>query len=1306
VAWNFSSSTNNPCTEEWSGLTCAFPSPYVVYFVVAIELPSYNLQGTLPDSIAAFQHLQELNVRHNSITSTLPASIGDLLELQALNIQGNQINGTIPAEIGQLSQLGILSLERNQFQGKIPSSLGNLTNIIAMDLGNNLLTGTLPPSLGQLENMQHGIFFFNSLTGTIPTSFSGLRAIKTFNVFNNSMHGAIPELFCDRKNLTMLTFGFNSFTGTLPPCLSMLPNLTYIDLYSNLLTGTIPASFADMPKLNILYLNINKMHGAVDVLCNIATLAQFYLERNDFSGTVPACFGDLPDLANAYLFGNQLTGTIPANWGKPPNLKYIDLGQNLLTGQLPDSIGNLADLSFLYLFENLLTGTLPDSYARLSKLSLLLLQDNFLTGPIAGKFNGSHQTLLNTIQLSGNAFTGSIPGDELFAHAHRLRTFSAVDNCLQGSIPEVICESRRLNLLALDGAGSAEACHYDIVPGVSSSYISRNPITGGVPTCLLQMHNLTTLHLSGNGLTGSLPQDLTLGPMLIDLALSHNMLTGRIPHSIQERIWYSLDLSYNRLSGTLDSAFNTKPVNINLEKEKFGILDVQFHYTSVNTYLSLQNNRLSGEIPSSVYPLQDLSILNGNLFACGWQQNDLPPHDSARDSFQCGSALFDAQLYAWIIFLGTCVFVVTVTHRNRAVLARYFQVEEAVEWCQNWLFAVHQPGLRQKLRNFHFVCEVADIVGRVSVWCTLAIVLVLGPVYAACSRYYGTITYQYAWTLSAAFLSGPVPFSLEFVFFVCLMLLLSYLMQRYKRVYLKITDEDADFDMRSSRASLAVVTATNKQIYSAYATFFAINFVLVIGVNVAFVYIALYQDSDALAVAQLFLSFFKGFWNSVGAMYLMRWSFNTVATNDTTRADFINTQLFVSLFNNIGVPCLVVVTISPSCFYNVFVTPPSVSFRYVYLECAIFIKDTCLFLYPAQATTSYEPPFTYSYQCGAQFITSYAPTFVYLAIETAFITPIALIVLTRLHKRATPGTLWHRALDYAMYKSMKPLDCTSYVDCGNRLLRDVYEPFFDANQLMVLLLTYLGIILTFGVVFPPLAVVMMVAVVSLVVTNRLIMGRYIAAALKLQQEETQAREAARQQQVQQKRPSAYGSAGAPGLADQYLEVIELDSLGVGCLHLDKLRISVFMIACCCCMFYTIFFFDTLGNEQGAAASFWVFIAFPLIPAGIYFLSPLWRRNSRAKIQEVLVSGAAKAARVVEDGLELGTVLASTVTTNPLAAQSQSQQQQQQQQQQQEQHQEQTGEPVPPGQPEFAEGHGSTKLRSSEIVNRVPARYQM
>ena len=45
-------------------------------------------------------------------------------------------------------------------------------------------------------------------------------------------------------------------------------------------------------------------------------------------------------------------------------------------------------------------------------------------------------------------------------------------------------------------------------------------------------------------------------------------------------------------------------------------------------------------------------------------------------------------------------------------------------------------------------------------------------------------------------------------------------------------------------------------------------------------------------------------------------------------------QLFVTLFNNIAVPCFVFAVISPSCFYHVFVAAPPVTSCYLYVECA------------------------------------------------------------------------------------------------------------------------------------------------------------------------------------------------------------------------------------------------------------------------------------------------------------------------------------------------------------------------------------
>jgi Leucine-rich repeat (LRR) protein len=1240
--WNFSSAANNPCVDRWIGINCTTAPYNGYYFVTEIKLQHFGLTGTLSESIGSFSQLRRLEVRRNMIFGTLPDGVGSLAELVTLNVQGNDFSGSIPATIGQLTKLQWLSLERNSFNGTLPSELGGLTELLAIDVGTNRLSGTLPATLGQMSSLQHAIFFFNNFTGTLPPQLGNLTALQTFNVFNNSLHGPVPDSLCTVQNLSMLTMGVNHFSHTLPACLSTLRNLTYLDFFSNALTGSLPDSWAEMPALNILYLNKNQLSGTLDLLCSIPSLRQFYVELNYLTGSLPHCLTSLPLLSSVYLFGNDITGTIPHSYSSLTHLQFVDWSENDLSGTLPVGFSSLTKLNFLYLFGNVFSGTVPQQYSQLSDLSLLLLQNNFLTGPIDRLFNASHQRHLNTIQLSGNAFTGQLPGPELFAHAKYLTTFSAVDNCLEDSLSPAICLCEPLRLLALDGAGSARACHRTLLPGVSRSYMTQRGIMGTVPACLLHMSNLTTLHLSGNALTGTLPRglnDSTLGGKLIDLAISHNSLTGTIPHALQRRVWHSLDLSYNRLSGALQPDFNTLPAHNYQHLSKRGYMFVDINYTSTNTYLSLENNRLSGDIPSTVYGLQDLSVLDGNLFSCSWLQDDLPPHDGAKESYQCGSAAFDAQLYAWLIVLAVSVLSVTLMHRYRASLAAYFKIEEAVEWCNNWTFALERPAVQARLKNFTFVVQVVDLIGRVAAWCTLLIVVVLVPVYAACSHYYGTITYQYAWTVSAAFLSGALPFALEFFFYNALIVFVLYLVQRYKTVYLHITEEDEEVRESQFRRSRAASSAgaTNRQIYTAYVTFFAINFALVLGVNTLFVYVALYESSTALAFAQLFLSFFKGFWNSVGAMYLMRWSFNLAATNDTTRADFINTQLFVALFNNIAIPCLVVSAVSPDCFYNVFVPSPSISFTYLYLECAVFVRDQCIFFFPSVAHTSFSPPFNYSYQCGAQFITSYAPTFVYLAIEAAFLTPTAFIVLTALHKRATPGTLFHRALDYALGKALKPVDpqpaaSGSAVDSQGRLLRDVYSPYFDANQLLVLVLTYLGILLTFGVVFPPLAVVLLVAIASIILTNRLIMGRYITNALQLGEAEMAAGASALKgvapEEGQTSADNAHkddknsGSGKSEGpskqsMAEQYLDVLEQDSRGVGCLHLDKLRISVWMLAWFCCLFYAIFFFDTLGNQQGAARAAWVFILFPLLPVGIYIAIALARRKKRRQLWRLM-----------------------------------------------------------------------------------------
>ena len=100
--WNFTLPA--PCTDSWQGIDCEWGLDGS-YHVVNLTLSSYNLSGTLPDTIS------------------------DLTQLVFLYLYSNQLTGSIPTAIGQLTHLEVLSFDLNQLTHSIPDSIVNLTNL-------------------------------------------------------------------------------------------------------------------------------------------------------------------------------------------------------------------------------------------------------------------------------------------------------------------------------------------------------------------------------------------------------------------------------------------------------------------------------------------------------------------------------------------------------------------------------------------------------------------------------------------------------------------------------------------------------------------------------------------------------------------------------------------------------------------------------------------------------------------------------------------------------------------------------------------------------------------------------------------------------------------------------------------------------------------------------------------------------------------------------------------------------------------------------------------------------------------------
>lgn len=77
-------------------------------------------------------------------------------------------------------------------------------------------------------------------------------------------------------------------------------------------------------------------------------------------------------------------------------------------------------------------------------------------------------------------------------------------------------------------------------------------------------------------------------------------------------------------------------------------------------YLDLRLNRISGDIPGSMYEVRNISILTGNMFTCNVLQNDLPRSDVGRRQYSCGSNSFNVPYYGWLVMFFTTLFVAVV----------------------------------------------------------------------------------------------------------------------------------------------------------------------------------------------------------------------------------------------------------------------------------------------------------------------------------------------------------------------------------------------------------------------------------------------------------------------------------------------------------------------------------------------------------------------------------------------------------------------------------------------------------------------
>ncbi|GLT46236.1 hypothetical protein SLA2020_200070 [Shorea laevis] len=286
---------------------------------------------------------------------------------------------------------------------------------------------------------------------------------------------------------------------------------------------------------------LNKRGVLPEELLALKFLTLLKIDKNYFTGPLPAWVGNISTLTFLSIATNAFSGPIPKDLGNLKQLTLLSLGENNFSGALPPELGNLVKLEQIYINSCGVGGEIPSTFAKLLNMQIMWTSDSPFTGKIPD-FIGNWTKLI-TLRFEGNSFEGPIPS-----------SFSKLTS---------------LNSLRINGLSNVSSS-LDFIRNLKNltDLTLRNAlITGSIPSDIGELQSLQKLDLSFNNLTGQIPSALFNINSLTYLFLGNNSLSGTIPSQKSENLM-NIDLSYNFLSGSFPSWVN-KNLQLNLVANNF-----------------------------------------------------------------------------------------------------------------------------------------------------------------------------------------------------------------------------------------------------------------------------------------------------------------------------------------------------------------------------------------------------------------------------------------------------------------------------------------------------------------------------------------------------------------------------------------------------------------------------------------------------------------------------------------------------------------------------------------------------------------
>ncbi|KAL0369343.1 UNVERIFIED_CONTAM: putative LRR receptor-like serine/threonine-protein kinase [Sesamum calycinum] len=492
--------------------------------------------------------------------------------------------------------------------------------VIRLNLVNQNLTGFISPHIGNLSFLRFLSLNNNSYSGNLPPELGRLKRLQSLSVSYNLIGGQIPASLSNCTELSSIIISYNKLAGPLPPELGLLPRLELIAFSKNNISGSIPSTFGNLSSLMRLYGGSNDLTGEIpDSLGRLKKLELLAFGENRLTGFVPPTIFNLSYINTFDLAANELEGTLPSYLGTTlPNLQTFSVGINLFSGTIPVSLSNATNLVYLHVGYNRFSGKVP-SLVKLNKLGVLALSGNLLgkgeSDELSFLSSLVNATSLVSLGLDDNNFGGQLPVSFWNLSTTLSRLF-LTRNQITGTIPSEIGNFVSLLDLRVNDNRFTGMVPYSIGKLRNLQFLdfSRNIFSSNIPSSIGNLSLLLAMYLSENNLSSGMPSSLGNCQNLLELNLSQNALTGPVPREVLSiPSLRTVDLSQNQLNGTL-------PVEIGSLKnlEYFNVSGNNFAGEVPSTlggcvrleFLDMEENSLQGNIPSSFSSLRGLQVLD------------------------------------------------------------------------------------------------------------------------------------------------------------------------------------------------------------------------------------------------------------------------------------------------------------------------------------------------------------------------------------------------------------------------------------------------------------------------------------------------------------------------------------------------------------------------------------------------------------------------------------------------------------------------------------------------------------------------